>query len=103
MEIPFKVKCQLDAMYESADNYGYIVDYKGQYLPKKGNIFTIRHYHHIDRDRTNNELWNLVPLSYQDHIINIHSKNDKDTKKQIYNFMSEKYPEHEEHYRQYLL
>lgn len=103
MEIPSKVRYQLDAMYEAPDNMDYIIDYKGEYLPKKGNVFAIRHYHHIDRNRSNNELWNLIPLSYQDHIINIHTRNDKDVKRMIYNYMVEKYPEYEEHYRNNLL
>lgn len=103
MEIPKKVREELDKIYEAYDNQAYIIDYKGQYLPKKGDIFTIRHYHHVDRSRQNNELWNLVPLSYQDHIIEIHSKNNPIVKQAIYDFMVERYPEHEEHYRKYLL
>ncbi|MBE6156963.1 MAG: hypothetical protein E7161_04405 [Firmicutes bacterium] len=103
MEIPKKVREELDKIYEAYDNQAYIIDYKGQYLPKKSDVFTIRHYHHIDRDRSNNELWNLVPLSYQDHIIEIHSKNNQIVKQAIYDFMIERYPEHEEHYRKYLL
>lgn len=103
MEIPKKVREELDKIYEAYDNQAYIIDYKGQYLPKKGDVFTIRHYHHIDRDRSNNELWNLVPLSYQNHIIEIHSKNNPIVKQAIYDFMVERYPEHEEHYRKYLL
>ena len=103
MEIPKKVREQLDKIYEAEDNSNYIVDYKGQYLPKKGDVFTIRHYHHIDISRTHNDIWNLVPLSYQDHIIGVHTKNDPQVKQAIYNFMVERYPEHEEHYRKYLL
>ena len=103
MEIPKKIRERLDYMYEAADNSSYIIDYKGKYLPKTGNAFIARHYHHIDQDRTNNELWNLVPISYQDHIIGVHTKNDKIVKKAIYNVMVERYPEHEEHYRKYLL
>ena len=103
MEIPKKVREELDKIYEAYDNQAYIIDYKGQYLPKKGDVFNIRHYHHVDRSRQNNELWNLVPLSYQDHIIEIHTKNNTKVKQAIYAFMMERYPEHEEHYRKYLL
>lgn len=103
MEIPEKIRKQLDYIYEAQDNMNYVVDYKGQYLPKKGNSFIARNYHHIDRNRTNNELWNLVPLSYDDHIIQIHTKNNPIVKQAIYNFMMERYPEHEEHYKKYLL
>ena len=103
MEIPKKVRNELDKLYEAYDNPDYVVDYKGQYLPKKGDVFTIRHYHHIDQDRTNNNLWNLIPLSYNDHIIEIHSKNNKQIKKKIYERMIQIYHEHEEHYRKYLL
>ena len=103
MEIPKKVRDELDKLYEAYDNPDYIVDYKGQYLPKKGNLFTIRHYHHVDRDRSNNELWNLVPLGYNDHIIELHSKNNKEVKQGIYEFMCNQFPEHEAHYRKNLL
>lgn len=103
MEIPKKIRKQLDELYEAPDNIDYVVDYKGQYIPKKGSVFVIRHYHHIDQDRSNNEPWNLTPLTYNDHIIEIHTKNNKEVKKQIYEFMSNKFPEHEEHYRKYLL
>ena len=103
MEIPIKVRKRLDSIYEANDNMDYVVDYEGKYIPKKGDVFTIRHYHHIDRDRTNNEVWNLTPLTYKDHIEKIHTKNDSDTKQKIYNFMVEKYPDQEEHYRKYLL
>ena len=103
MEIPRNVREELDKLYEAYDNTSYIVDYKGTYLPKRGSVFTIRHYHHIDRDRTNNELWNLVPLSYNDHIIEIHTRNNQNVKKEIYEFMVYKFPKFEEHYRKYLL
>ena len=103
MEIPIKVRKQLDSIYEADDNMNYIVDYRGIYLPKTGDVFNIRHYHHIDQDRTNNELWNLVPLCYNDHIIEIHSKNNKEVKKAIYNFMIQRYPEYQYHYSKYLL
>lgn len=103
MEIPVKVREELDKMYEAEDSQAYIVGLKGQYLPKKGSIFTIRHYHHIDRNRSNNEIWNLVPLSYDDHIIKLEKKNSKETKKQIYEFMVNRFPEHEEHYKKCLL
>ena len=103
MEIPKKVREELDKIYEAYDNQAYIIDYKGQYLPKKGSVFTIRHYHHIDRNRSNNELWNLVPINYEDHIIKLESKNSIEVKQAIYDFMVERYPEHEEHYRKYLL
>lgn len=103
MEIPIKVRKQLDSIYEATDNMNYIVDYRGVYLPKTGDIFRIRHYHHIDQNRKNNEIWNLVPLSYQDHVIEIHSKNNKEVKKHIYYFMIQRYPEYEYHYQKYLL
>lgn len=103
MEIPKKVRQELDKLYEAYDSPDYVVDYKGQYLPKKGDVFKIRHYHHIDRDRNNNQLWNLTPLSYNDHIIEIHSKNNKEVKEMIYEYMVNKFPEQEEHYRKYLL
>lgn len=103
MEIPRKVRIELDRIYEAQDNSNYIVDYKGQYLPKNDTVFNIRHYHHIDHNRNNNELWNLVPLSYQDHIIEIHSKNNKEVKLAIYYFMLNRFPEHKCHYEKYLL
>ena len=103
MEIPKKIRDKIDKLYEAEDNSNYIVDYKGQYLSKKGDIFIIRHIHHIDQNRANNELYNLIPLSYNDHIIEIHSKNNPVVKQAIYNYMVERYTEHEEHYRQYLL
>lgn len=103
MEIPIKVRNQLDKIYEAPDSQNYVVDYKGQYLLKKSNVFNARQYHHIDRQRTHNDLWNLVPLSYDDHIIEIHTKNNPIVKRGIYNFMVSKFPEHEKHYRQYLL
>lgn len=103
MEIPKKVRNELDKLYEAYDNPDYVVDYKGKYLPKKGDIFKIRHYHHIDQNRSNNELWNLVPLSYNDHIIEIHSKNNKEIKTEIYYYMIDRFPQHKEHYKKYLL
>lgn len=103
MEIPEKIRKQIDYMYEAPDNIDFVIDYKGQYLPKKGNKFIARHIHHIDQNRANNELWNLIPLSYDDHIIQIHSKNNLNVKKEIYYYIVERYPEHEEHYRKYLL
>lgn len=103
MEIPRKVRKELDKLYEAYDNSDYVVDYEGKYLPKKGDVFTIRHYHHIDRDRANNEKWNLVPLSYGDHIGEIHTKDNPRVKQEIYKFMVERFPEYEEHYRKYLL
>ena len=103
MEIPIKVRKQLDSIYEAPDNSNYVIDYRGVYLPKTGDVFNIRHYHHIDQDRTNNELWNLVPLSYNDHIVEIHSKNNHAVKSYIYYFMTLRYPEHEKHYDKYLL
>lgn len=103
MEIPIKVRKELDSIYEAHDSLNYVVDYRGVYLPKTGDVFNIRHYHHIDQNRKNNELWNLVPLSYNDHIIEIHSKNNKQVKQAIYDFMVSKYPEHESHYNKYLL
>ena len=112
MEIPRKIRKEADEFYEAYDNSDYVVDYKGQYLPmvdykgqylpKKGDVFTIRHYHHIDHNRSNNELWNLTPLSYNDHIIEVHSKNNQDVLNGVYEFMVEKFPTHEEHYRKYL-
>ena len=103
MEIPKKVRNELDKLYEAYDNPDYVVDYKGKYLPKKGDVFKIRHYHHIDQNRSNNELWNLVPLSYNDHIIEIHSKNNKEIKTEIYYYMIDRFPQHKEHYKKYLL
>ena len=102
-EIPKKVRKELDKLYEATDNVDYVVDYKGEYLPKKGNIFKIRHYHHIDKNRKNNELWNLTPLSYNDHVIEMHSKNNALVRKGIYTFMVDRFPEKEEHYKKYLL
>lgn len=102
MEIPTKTRRELDELYEAPDNSNCIIDYKGEYLQKKGNVFTIRHYHHIDHNRSNNELWNLVPLSYNDHIIEIHTKNNQNVKNSIYEYMCERYPDHEEHYNKYL-
>lgn len=103
MEIPKKIREQLDKFYEACDNPAYVVDYEGKYIPKIGDIFTIRHYHHIDQNRNNNEPWNLTPLTYQDHVIEIHSKNNSDVKEAIYEFMTNLFPKHEEHYRKYLL
>ena len=34
MEIPIKIRKQLDTMYEAPDSPNYVVDYKGQYLLK---------------------------------------------------------------------
>lgn len=103
MEIPKRIREQIDKLYEADDNSAYVVDYKGQYLPKTGDIFRIRHIHHIDHDRTNNEIWNLVVLSYNDHIIEIHSKNNLELKEKIYEYMCEKFPGHEDHYKSNLL
>lgn len=103
MEIPKKVRKALDKLYEASDNSEYVIDFKNEYLPKRGNIFKIRHYHHIDRNRKNNESWNLTPLSYVDHVVKLHGKNEEQIKKGIYKFMTNKFPEHEEHYRKYLL
>lgn len=103
MDIPIRVREQLDKMYEAFDSPNYVVDYKGQYLLKKSNVFSVRHYHHIDQDRSNNEIWNLIPLSYDDHIIQIHTKNNPRVRRDIYNYMTEKFPEHEKHYRENLL
>ena len=103
MEIPKKIRDKLDLLYEASDNQDYVIDYKGQYIPKKGDIFTIRHYHHIDQNRKNNEIWNLVPLTYNDHVIEIHSRNNKKVKQKIYDFMVELYPNYESHYKKYLL
>ena len=103
MEIPTKIRKQLDTMYEAPDSPNYVIDYKGQYLLKNSNVFDVRHYHHIDKDRKHNDLWNLVPLSYEDHIIQIHTKNNPKVKHDIYDFMVQRFPEHEEHYRKYLL
>ncbi len=104
MEIPLKVRKEADKVYEAQDSLGYVVSVaSGKYLPKKGDVFTIRHYHHIDRDRSHNEVWNLAPLSYEEHILNEHSKCDKEQRKRIYENMTKIFPEHEEHYREYLL
>ena len=103
MEIPRKVREELDKLYEAYDNFDYIIDYKGTYLPKNGGIFKIRHYHHIDHDRTNNEIWNLVPLSYDDHIIQLHTKENQLVKNQIYEFMVNQFPDYELHYKKYLI
>lgn len=103
MEIPLKVRKELDRLYEANDSQAYIVDFKGQYLSKQGSIFIIRHYHHIDRNRSNNKIWNLVPISYHDHIIELHTKNNNEIKRQIYAFMVNKFPEHKRHYKKYLL
>ena len=102
MEIPKKIREQLDKLYEADDNQDYIVGLQNQYIPKKSSVFVIRHYHHIDRNRNNNELWNLVPLTYNQHIIEVHTKNNQEVKGLIYDFMVERFPEHEEHYKKYL-
>lgn len=102
MKIPNKVRKKLDEIYIAPDSLEYVVDYKGEYLPKKGNVFEIRHYHHIDKNRSNNEIWNLIPLSYKDHITELHTKNNKVVKEKIYDYMVNLYPEHETHYRKYL-
>ena len=83
MEIPNKVRKQLDVIYEAWDNPDYVVDYMGRYLPKKGDVFNIRHCHHIDQNRSNNQLWDLVPLSYEDHVTKIQFKNNKVFKESI--------------------
>ena len=104
MEIPLKVRKKADAFYEAYDNSAYVISVaSGKYLPKKGDVFTIRHYHHIDRDRSNNEIWNLAPLSYEEHIIKEHSKCDKEQRVCIYENMCKHFPEYEEHYREHLL
>lgn len=103
MEIPKKVRKQLDNIYEACDNSNYVIDYEGKYVPKKGDIFKIRHYHHIDQNRNNNEIWNLTPLTYNDHVVELHGKNNKIIKEKLYEFMTNLFPQHEEHYRKYLL
>ncbi len=104
MNIPTKIRKQLDTIHEAPDNQDYVISVaSGRYLPKKGDVFSIRHYHHIDRNRSNNNLWNLAPLSYEEHIINEHKDCDKLQREMIYNNMCRIFPEHEEHYRKYLL
>lgn len=104
MEIPLKVRKQADLFYEAHDNSNYVISVaSGKYLPKKGDVFNVRHYHHIDRNRSNNEIWNLAPLSYEEHILEEHTKCNLEQRGKIYENMCQIFPEHEEHYRKYLL
>lgn len=104
MEIPKRIRDEADYFYEASDNQDYVISMvSGSYIPKHGSVFEIRHYHHIDRDRSNNAIWNLAPLSYEEHVILIHSKNDAETQRKLYENMYERFPEHEEHYRKYLI
>ena len=41
-------------------------------------------------------------VDYNDHVIEIHSKNNELVKRGIYEFMIGKFPEKEKHYKKYL-
>ncbi|WP_288910974.1 hypothetical protein [uncultured Thomasclavelia sp.] len=104
MNIPTKIRKEADKFYEAYDNQDYVISVaSGKYIPKKGDVFNIRHYHHIDRNRSNNEIWNLAPLSYEEHILKEHTKCDKNQRLSIYENMCNLFPSHEDHYRKYLL
>lgn len=104
MEIPKKVREQLDKFHEAHDSQKYVISVaSGKYVPKKGTWYIARHYHHIDRDRTNNEMWNLAPLTHEEHNIELHTKGNEELMECIYENMSRLFPEHEEHYYKYLI
>lgn len=104
MEIPKTVRSELDKLHEAPDNSNYVISVaSGKYIPKKGQWYIARHYHHIDRNRNNNNLYNLAPLSHEEHNIEIHTKCNKEVMKNIYENMTLLFPSYEEHYKKYLL
>lgn len=88
MNIPTKIRKQLDIIHENPDNQNYVISVdSGRYLSMQGDVFNIVHYHHMDRNSSNNNLWNVTQLSYEEHIINEHKNCDKIQKKMIYKNM----------------
>ena len=80
-EIPQKTRIIIDELWECWDDdefvysagLGYRLTSKGEWITnrivKKGTIsFNNRQLHHIDHDRSNNEYWNLVPLTFDEHL-----------------------------------
>ena len=50
MNIATKIRRQLDTIHEALDNQDYVISVvSDRYLPKKWDMFSIRHYHHIDK------------------------------------------------------
>lgn len=105
--IPKKIREQADKLYEAPDNSNCVISAaSGRYVPKNGTIFSVRHYHHLDHDRSHNEIWNLAPLTYEEHILKEHSASAVALQQQhisIYEYMSNIFPEHEPFYKKVLL